>query len=106
MIYSVASLVPRKCLLDIRLARKDKSAVIFTGEWRRMAMRQWVFVKPKNFVIFFPLSWLLLWTSAARSADQIRVGYGSLSTRYAAFLGAGEAGMVRKNTIQPDAVSL
>src|SRR4030095_8164478 len=106
MIYSVASLVPRKCLLDIRLARKDKSAVIFTGEWRRMGMRQWVFVTPKNFVIFFPLSWLLLWPSAARSADQIRVGYGSLSTSYAAIWVAGEAGLFRKNGINAEVLYL
>jgi NitT/TauT family transport system substrate-binding protein len=71
-----------------------------------MAMRQWVFVKPKNFVIFFPLPWLLLWTSAARSADQIRVGYGSLSTSYAAIWVAGEAGLFRKNGINAEVLYL
>ena len=106
MVYSVVSLVPRKCLLDIRLARTEKSAVIFTEEWRRMTMRQWVFVKHKNFVIFFPLSWLLVWTSVGWSADQIRVGYGSLSTSYAAIWVAGEAGLFRKNGINAEVLYL
>ena len=69
-------------------------------------MRQWVFVKPKNFVIFFSLSGLLLWMSAARSADQIRVGYGSLSTSYAAIWVAGEAGLFRKNGINAEVLYL
>ena len=69
-------------------------------------MRQWVFVKRKNFVIFFSLSWLLLWTSAARSADQIRVGYGSLSTSYAAIWVAGEAGLFQKNGINAEVLYL
>src|SRR5262249_57664324 len=66
---------------------------------RRMAMRQLLFVRDRNFLILLLLSWLLVWVSAARSADQIRVGYGSLSTRYAAIWGAGEASLFRKNAI-------
>jgi NitT/TauT family transport system substrate-binding protein len=88
------------------LSTQRQKCCDFTGEWRRVAMRQWVFVKPKNFVIFFPLSWLLLWTSAARSADQIRVGYGSLSTSYAAIWVAGEAGLFRKNGINAEVLYL
>src|SRR4030095_564132 len=70
------------------------------------AMHQWVSVKPKNFVICFPLSWLLLGTSAARSADQIRIGYGALSTSYAAIWVAGEAGLFRKNGINAEVLYL
>ena len=69
-------------------------------------MRRWVFVKRRKFVIFLSLSSLLVWTSAARSADQIRVGYGSLSTSYAAIWVAGEAGLLQKNGINAEVLYL
>src|SRR5262249_31606431 len=73
----------------------------FNGGWR-MAMRQPLFVRDKNFLLLLLLSWLLVWPSTARSADQIRVGYGSLSTSYAAIWVAGEAGLFRKNGINAE----
>ena len=69
-------------------------------------MRQWVFVKRRKFVIFLSLSALPIWMSAARSADQIRLGYGSLSTSYAAIWVAGEAGLLQKNGINAEVLYL
>ena len=48
----------------------------------------------------------LAWASAARGADQMRVGYGSLSTSYAAIWVAGEAGLFRKNGINAEVLYL
>ena len=71
-----------------------------------MAMRQLLFVRDRNLLILLLLSWLLVWPSAARGADQIRVGYGSLSTSYAAIWVAGEAGLFRKNGINAEVLYL
>src|SRR5262245_39838954 len=88
-------------LLDICLAHAEITAAVCIGG-RRMAMRQLLFVRDRNFLILLLLSWLLVWVSAARSADQIRVGYGSLSTSYAAIWVAGEASLFRKNAINAE----
>ena len=69
-------------------------------------MRQLLFVRDGNLLILLLLSWLLVWPSAARGADQIRVGYGSLSTSYAAIWVAGEAGLFRKNGINAEVLYL
>ena len=69
-------------------------------------MRQLLFVRDRNILILSLLSGLLVWASAARSADQIRVGYGSLSTSYAAIWVAGEAGLFRKNGINAEVLYL
>src|SRR5215510_1867 len=69
-------------------------------------MRQLLFVRDRNFLILLLLSWLLVWVSAALSADQIRVGYGSLSTSYAAIWVAGEASLFRKNGINAEVLYL
>ena len=69
-------------------------------------MRQRVFLKQRKLVIFLPLSWLLVWASVTHSADQIRVGYGSLSTSYAAIWVAGEAGLLQKNGINAEVLYL
>src|SRR5262245_64075178 len=71
-----------------------------------MAMRQLLFVKNRKVLILLPLSWLLIWVSAARSADEIRVGYGAWSTSYAAIWVAGEAGLLRKNGINAEVLYL
>jgi ABC-type nitrate/sulfonate/bicarbonate transport system substrate-binding protein len=71
-----------------------------------MAMRQSLFVKRSSLLMFSALSWLLVWTPAAPSADQIRVGYGSLSTSYAAIWVAGEAGFFQKNGINSEVLYL
>src|SRR5262245_223403 len=92
-------------LLDICLAHAEITAAVCIGG-RRMAMRQLLFVRDRNFLILLLLSWLLVWVSAARSADQIRVGYGSLSTSYAAIWVAGEASLFRKNAINAEVLYL
>src|SRR5262245_28628824 len=92
-------------LLDICLAHAEITAAVCIGG-RRMAMRQLLFVRDRNFLILLLLLWLLVWVSAARSADQIRVGYGSLSTSYAAIWVAGEASLFRKNGINAEVLYL
>src|SRR5262249_26059625 len=92
-------------LLDICLAHARNNCWLCIGG-RRMAMRQLLFVRDRNFLILLLLSWLLVWVSAARSADQIRVGYGSLSTSYAAIWVAGEASLFRKNGINAEVLYL
>jgi NitT/TauT family transport system substrate-binding protein len=49
---------------------------------------------------------VLLYGSAARSAEQIRVGYGSLSTSYAPIWVAGEAHLFQKNGITAEVLYL
>src|SRR5262245_33033499 len=92
-------------LLDICLAHAEITAAVCIGG-RRMAMRQLLFVRDRNFLILLLLSWLLVWVSAARSADQIWVGYGSLSTSYAAIWVAGEASLFQKNGINAEVLYL
>jgi NitT/TauT family transport system substrate-binding protein len=49
---------------------------------------------------------VLLLAGGARAAEQIRVGYGSLSTSYAAIWMAGEAGLFRKNGLNAEVLYL
>jgi hypothetical protein len=50
-----------------------------------------VFPMRKYLVTFLPIMLTLAWCSGVQGADQIRVGYGALSTSYAAIWVAGEA---------------
>src|SRR5918999_626496 len=49
---------------------------------------------------------ILMSSSRARGAEQIRVGYGSLSTSYAAIWLAGEARLYEKNGINAEVLYL
>jgi len=59
-----------------------------------------------NFLIGSLAILVLLSGSAARSAEQIRVGYGSLSTSYAPIWVAGEAQLFQKNGIAAEVLYL
>jgi NitT/TauT family transport system substrate-binding protein len=62
---------------------------------------------PKKFVGFiFPMLLVLSLGYNLRAAEQTRIGYGSLSTSYAAIWMAGEAGLFRKNGINAEVLYL
>jgi len=65
-----------------------------------------VFPMRKKFVTLLPMMLIVAWSSGVRSADQIRVGYGSLSTSYAAIWVAGEARLFQKNGINAEVLYL
>ena len=65
-----------------------------------------VFPMRKNFVLLLPMMLTVAWSSGVRGADQIRVGYGSLSTSYAAIWVAGEARLFQKNGINAEVLYL
>jgi ABC-type nitrate/sulfonate/bicarbonate transport system substrate-binding protein len=60
----------------------------------------------KKFVAFFSIMLLLACFSNVHSADQIRIGYGSLSTSYAAIWVAGEARLFQRNGIDAEVLYL
>jgi ABC-type nitrate/sulfonate/bicarbonate transport system substrate-binding protein len=64
------------------------------------------FPKRKNFVALFPMFIILLWSSGTHGVELIRVGYGSLSTSYAAIWLAGEARLFQKNGIDAEVLYL
>lgn len=64
------------------------------------------FPNRKNFVALLPMFLILVWSSGVRGADQLRVGYGSLSTSYAAIWLAGEARLFQKNGINAEVLYL
>lgn len=65
-----------------------------------------VFPMRKKFVTLLPMMLIVAWSSGVRGADQIRVGYGSLSTSYAAIWLAGEARLFQKNGINAEVLYL
>lgn len=65
-----------------------------------------VFPMRKKFVTLLPMMLIVAWSSGVRGADQIRVGYGSLSTSYAAIWVAGEARLFQKNGINAEVLYL
>jgi len=65
-----------------------------------------MFPMRKNFVTLLPMMLIVAWSSGVRGADQIRVGYGSLSTSYAAIWVAGEARLFQKNGINAEVLYL
>ena len=65
-----------------------------------------VFPMRKSFVALLSITLALVWSSTVQSADQIRVGYGSLSTSYAAIWVAGEARLFQKNGIDAEVLYL
>jgi len=65
-----------------------------------------MFPMRKNFVLLLPIMLTVAWSSGVRGADQIRVGYGSLSTSYAAIWVAGEARLFQKNGINAEVLYL
>jgi NitT/TauT family transport system substrate-binding protein len=65
-----------------------------------------VFPMRKKFVTLLPTMLIVAWSSGVRATDQIRVGYGSLSTSYAAIWVAGEARLFQKNGINAEVLYL
>jgi len=65
-----------------------------------------MFLMRKNFVTLLPMVLTVAWSTGVRGADQIRVGYGSLSTSYAAIWVAGEARLFQKNGINAEVLYL
>ena len=65
-----------------------------------------VFPMRKKFVTLLPMMLIVAWSAAVRGADQIRVGYGSLSTSYTAIRVAGEARLFQKNGINAEVLYL
>jgi NitT/TauT family transport system substrate-binding protein len=66
---------------------------------------RWQFAVPQTLKTVL-LAILLAYSSEALGADQIRVGYGSLSTSYAAIWVAGEARLFQKNSIDAEVLYL
>ena len=64
------------------------------------------FSNHKRFLALFPMLLILISSSGARGAELIRVGYGSLSTSYAAIWLAGEARLFEKNGINAEVLYL
>ena len=64
------------------------------------------FLKWINSITLISIVLMLAWSSAVLGADQIRVGYGSLSTSYAAIWVAGEARLFQKNGINAEVLYL
>jgi ABC-type nitrate/sulfonate/bicarbonate transport system substrate-binding protein len=60
----------------------------------------------KHIVALIVVTLALICASSVRGADQIRVGYGSLSTSYAAIWVAGEARLFQKNGIDAEVLYL
>jgi ABC-type nitrate/sulfonate/bicarbonate transport system substrate-binding protein len=72
-----------------------------------MAMRQAsAFRRHKDMAILLSMLLALIYSAGARGADQIRVGYGSLSVNYAAIWTAGEARLFQKNGIDAEVLYL
>jgi ABC-type nitrate/sulfonate/bicarbonate transport system substrate-binding protein len=72
-----------------------------------MAMRRPLAFPPhRNIATLFSVMLALIGSSGARGADQIRVGYGSLSVNYAAIWTAGEARLFQKNGIDAEVLYL
>jgi NitT/TauT family transport system substrate-binding protein len=64
------------------------------------------FLKCISSVILLSIVLTLAWCYGVQSADQMRVGYGSLSTSYAAIWVAGEARLFQKNGINAEVLYL
>ena len=64
------------------------------------------FLKCINSTTHVSIVLMLAWSSGVLGADQIRVGYGSLSTSYAAIWVAGEARLFQKNGINAEVLYL
>src|ERR1700751_3267827 len=62
--------------------------------------------QPKNIVSIIVVISALICSQNARGGDQIRVGYGSLSTSYAPIWTAGEARLFQKNGIDAEVLYL
>src|SRR5215207_5976445 len=74
---------------------------------RRMLMLQLLgFMKCLNSLTLLSIGLTLAWCAGVHGADQIRVGYGSLSTSYAAIWVAGEARLFQKNGINAEVLYL
>ena len=64
------------------------------------------FLKCISSVILLSIVLTLAWCYGVQGADQMRVGYGSLSTSYAAIWVAGEARLFQKNGINAEVLYL
>jgi NitT/TauT family transport system substrate-binding protein len=69
-------------------------------------LRLLMFPLRKNIVTPIAVTLVLIYAPSARGADQIRIGYGSLSTSYAAIWVAGEARLFQKNGIDAEVLYL
>src|SRR5215467_11680228 len=65
-----------------------------------------VFSLRKNNVRIISIALVLICSQNVRGADQIRVGYGSLSTSYSAIWVAGESRLFQKNGIDAEVLFL
>jgi len=64
------------------------------------------FLTPQRFLILIPIISALIVGTSATHAEQIRIGYGSLSTSYAAIWVAGEAHLFQNNGIDAEVLYL
>lgn len=69
-------------------------------------LQPFLFRISKNFAVTLFIMIALAWFPTVQAADQIRVGYGSLSTSYAAIWVAGEARLFQKNGINAEVLYL